>query len=168
MEDGYLIDKAEIFARKKHEGQTRAEGTPYIEHCFRVATMASRDGANPILFVIGLLQHTLEDSDATYKEIVGTFGPSIADAVQKLTHEDGESEEDYLKRVAADPAACVIKLYDRLDNVHTMNENPSLDAIKKFKEETLGTFLPIFKESAYMKIGTYMSVLEEIEKLCKE
>lgn len=168
MEDGYLIDKAEIFAREKHEGQMKSEGVPYIEHCFHVATMASRDGANPILFVIGLLQHTLETSDATYKDIVSTFGPSIADAVQMLTHEEGETEEEYLKRVSKDPATSVIKLFDRLDDVRSLDKNPSLDERKKFKKETLHTFLPIFRESAYMKIGTYKSVLDEIEKICNE
>ena len=44
------------------------------------------------------------------------FGPETAAAVDAISHREGESWEDYIARVAANPVARAVKISDMIDN----------------------------------------------------
>ena len=68
-EDLALIEKAYRFAEKKHEGQFRKSGDPYITHCLGVAKILAELEVGPTTICAGLLHDTIEDTGTTKEEI---------------------------------------------------------------------------------------------------
>src|SRR5690242_20165150 len=75
-EDLGLVRRAYEVARAAHEGQLRDEGTPYIIHPIRVATLLVEELHNYSTHLIcaALLHDVIEDSDITRKQIARMFG----------------------------------------------------------------------------------------------
>jgi guanosine-3',5'-bis(diphosphate) 3'-pyrophosphohydrolase len=82
-----LMNKALMFATKKHDGQTRqdAVSTPYITHPIEVSIILREAGASEKSQVIALLHDTIEDTNTTYEELIEEFGDDIADGVMEVT-----------------------------------------------------------------------------------
>ena len=86
--DRELILRAYRVAEKAHEGQKRASGEPYINHCVAVANILAEMRITPEVVAAGLLHDTVEDTDLTLKDLRQDFGDEIAmlvDGVTKLT-----------------------------------------------------------------------------------
>ena len=75
-----LLERAVDFATKKHEGQTRKSGEPYIIHPLAVATILVDWGMDTDTVVAGVLHDTVEDTDATLREIENLFGRDVTGA----------------------------------------------------------------------------------------
>jgi len=111
--DRELVLRAYRVAEKAHEGQKRASGEPYINHCMSVAAILSEMRVPPAVVAAGLLHDTVEDTDVTLKDLELDFGLEIArlvDGVTKLTqlprvsrgdqHEKEALEEQEKKEIA--------------------------------------------------------------------
>lgn len=138
IEDRYLIQKlyseedvqkillATEFAAKKHKGQKRKnkEKTPYISHPMSVAyqIMDIAKVFDPDIIVAALLHDTLEDTNATEKDIEHLFGSNVCSIVKEVT-DDPEltSEQQKLQQVFKAPhlskGAALVKTSDRLHNL---------------------------------------------------
>lgn len=119
-----IFSKALQFAARKHAGQMRNNGDTYIIHPIRVAQEVKTAEQK----VIALLHDVLEDTDTTFSELEELFGTPIADAVEALTHREGESYVDYIERVKQNPDAVQVKIADICDN---LSDAPSANAIRK-------------------------------------
>lgn len=102
-----------LYASEKHKGQTDKAGVDYIWHPVRVASGVSGTDAK----IVALLHDTVEDTDATAEEIESLFGPRVANAVEHMTHRDGEDYFDYIRRLKEDPLAVLVKLSDLHQNM---------------------------------------------------
>ncbi len=86
--DRELVLRAYRVAEKAHEGQKRASGEAYINHCLAVASILAELCVPPSVVSAGLLHDTVEDTDITLKDIKREFGEEIetlVDGVTKLT-----------------------------------------------------------------------------------
>jgi GTP diphosphokinase / guanosine-3',5'-bis(diphosphate) 3'-diphosphatase len=86
--DRELIQRAYRVADAAHEGQKRASGEPYINHCLAVAAILAEMHVPPSVISAGLLHDTVEDTDVTLADLRRDFGDEIAllvDGVTKLT-----------------------------------------------------------------------------------
>lgn len=116
-----IILQAADFARKKHEGQNRDSGEPYITHPAQVAQIISivcPDDEE--LIAAAWLHDTLEDTATTYEEIEKEFGKRVADLVFELTHEGTKDSGYYFPRLGTRDAI-LIKFADRLCNLSGMS-----------------------------------------------
>ena len=120
-----MYKKALEFIVKKHKGQTRRNGDPYIIHPIRV----SQEVAGDEMKTMALLHDILEDTDTTMEEIGELFGHQIAFNIWSLTHSKKESYEDYIARVKIDPRTTAVKIADIVDN---LMDSPSENQIKKY------------------------------------
>jgi GTP pyrophosphokinase len=87
--DRELVMRAYRVADRAHEGQVRASGEPYINHCLAVASILADLRVPPSVVAAGLLHDTVEDTGVTLADIKRDFGEEIArlvDGVTKLTH----------------------------------------------------------------------------------
>ena len=87
--DKKLIQKAYAYGREMHKGQTRYSGEEYFSHPVAVAAILSEQKLDDATIITALLHDTIEDTDATYREIDERFGNEIAelvDGVTKLTN----------------------------------------------------------------------------------
>lgn len=127
------IKKAQEFAREKHKGQKYAEGDYFENHVQGVAdsvnkSLSEKSGVPntrfTLLLTIAYLHDTVEDSDATVEEIEAIFGADVADAVDSMTHREGEEYQDYVKRAIQNDLARVVKYHDIMFNLNqTMKDS---------------------------------------------
>lgn len=123
-----ISDFANRFATVAHGTQTRYDGTEYISHPRRVASLVRKYKSHSheleSLVAAAYLHDVLEDTDIKYYDIVENFGCLIASIVLELTSnpemKDGVGNKalylSYKCRHMTD-WALVIKLCDRLDNI---------------------------------------------------
>ena len=137
------IMKAYEYAKEKHSGQKRKDGTPYIEHPVKVAKMLKEHGDGYV--IAGLFHDLLEDTDATEEEILMLSSPEVLKAVRLVTKEKGYNMDDYIRRILEDPMAKAVKNADRIDNL-TDAANATVCFQRKYLKETeqyyLGRFSP--------------------------
>jgi len=111
------ITRALIFAASYHDGQLSDDGTPYILHPIEVALLIPTDTPNrETAQVVALLHDTVEDTDATLRQIGGVFGREVRDAVDAVTHRGNEPHIDFVKRAAENTLGRVVKHADIIHN----------------------------------------------------
>lgn len=111
--DRDLITRAYHVAAEAHEGQKRASGEPYINHCVAVAAILADLRIPPEVVSAGLLHDVVEDTAVTLEDLRHDFGDDIAkmvDGVTKLTnlprvsrgdqHADDQKREEDLRILA--------------------------------------------------------------------
>ena len=163
------IDKAYAFAEKKHHGQYRKTGEPYIVHPLFVADILTSIKADRETIIAALLHDVVEDTETSKNDIKEQFGPSVAklvDGVTKINNIHVSTDNEYLttyyKKIivgmSEDVRVIIIKLADRLHNMRTLY---ALDHEKQKKKakETLEILTPIAHRLGMNKIK---SELEEL------
>ena len=86
--DKDLVRRAFRVAEKAHQGQTRASGEPYVNHCLAVAAILTEYRVPAEVVAAGLLHDTVEDTDIALEDLRRDFGNEVAqlvDGVTKLT-----------------------------------------------------------------------------------
>jgi len=112
---------AKEYATAAHEGQTRLNGEPYINHPQRVADRAKQHG--PEYAEAAWLHDVVEDTEATLDDLIRAgFSRSVVDAVEALTKRDGEDYGDFVIRCSQNPIAKVVKSCDVKDNLRNVEQ----------------------------------------------
>ena len=151
--DEALLNKAYIYAMKKHGRQKRASGDPYISHPLEVAAILTDMHVDERTIVVALLHDTIEDTDATHQEIEENFGSDVAHLVQGLTKLKGlplvsrkakqaENLRKLLLAIAEDVRVLMVKLADRLHNMRTLHHVPP-EKRTRIAEETMEIYAPL-------------------------
>ena len=148
-----VVDQAVEYAREKHQNQKRKDGSPYIIHPLAVAEIVVEMGLD-VDAVLGVLLHDcIEDTDASYDDIVKKFGPVTAELVEgvtKLTRANfSSSEEQQMENLrkmfmamSKDIRVVLIKIADRLHNMRTMQYQSPAKQISKCRE-TMDIYAPL-------------------------
>lgn len=149
--DEDAINRAYVYAMKKHGSQTRASGDPYFSHPLEVAYLLTGLKLDTASIITALLHDTVEDTDATLEEIESLFGKEIAllvDGVTKLSRLEGKSEnskqaDNFRKLLVAtseDIRVLLVKLADRLHNMRTLHHIKSEEKRQRIARETLDIY----------------------------
>lgn len=92
-----------------HKDQSDLGGVPYVFHPFHIAEQMEDERTT----VIALLHDVVEDSKYTFEDLaIFGFGSDIIEPLRLLTRDKSMPYEDYIKRLASDPAAARVKLAD--------------------------------------------------------
>lgn len=113
------ISEAYKFAEKKHKGQFRMGGEPYITHPAAVAEMLRQQGYNEDYQITALFHDLLEDTDASEEEIAAIGGNDVLAAVKLLTKNSGYVMSEYIAGIRQNPMAFAVKGADRLHNLRS-------------------------------------------------
>ncbi|MBI2569449.1 MAG: GTP pyrophosphokinase [Candidatus Schekmanbacteria bacterium] len=109
-----LLERAIALCVTAHQGQRDKAGAPYALHPLRISLAV----ASPEASVTALLHDVVEDTEWTLDGLRREgFPEALVAAVDCLTRRDGESYEDFVERVAANPLAREVKLADLADNL---------------------------------------------------
>lgn len=145
MSDTERYEKALAYASKKHEGQYRIGGLPYITHPIAVAKIVREKGGDTDAVITALFHDLLEDTDATDEEILSLGNEKILHSVKLLTKKKGYVMKDYVEAIRKDPTAFLVKGADRLHNLRC-----AVCADTEFKRryiyETIDWYLDFMKE----------------------
>lgn len=147
-EDAARILRAFEIAEEAHQGQTRRDGTAYVEHPVRVARIVRHemgiDHTDTILAAI--LHDTLEDTALPSFAIAKEFSEAVAEIVETLTKDRSAPREDYYRRFETAPRNTrLIKLGDRLDNLRDL-ESFTARKRDRYTKDTIEFFIPIAEE----------------------
>ena len=108
------LEDAICLAAKSHRSQVDKAGEPYILHVLRVIV---RQGDEPGR-IVAALHDVVEDSVTSLSDLENAgYSQEIRDAVDCMTRRAGESYDDMITRVAANPLARRVKLADLEDNL---------------------------------------------------
>ncbi|MCR3751762.1 HD domain-containing protein [Lentzea californiensis] len=110
----FTLEDAIAIATSAHDGQVDKSGRPYIGHPLRVMTAVTGEHEQ----MAAVLHDVIEDTPVTADDLLAHGCPaSVVDAVVALSHLPEEPQEDYLRRVAANPLALSVKRADISDNL---------------------------------------------------
>lgn len=159
-QDMALIRRACEVARRAHEGQYRASGEPYFQHCIAVANILVDLNLDAETLAAAVLHDVAEDTGVTMDEIRAGFGDTIARMVDGVTKmklirtykslPDSDKQEraqaenlrKMLLAMAEDVRVVLIKLADRIHNMRTLSALP-LDKQQRIARETLDIYAPL-------------------------
>ena len=147
------IYDAYLFGAIAHQDQTRKSGEAYIHHPLAVALILANMQIDSRTLIAAILHDVLEDTVISRKELAEEFGEDIAhlvDGVSKITqissdnaqHAEAESFRKMLLAMAKDVRVILIKLADRLHNMHTLEHLP-VEKRKRIARQTLDIYAPI-------------------------
>lgn len=143
--DPSLIIRAARFAKTAHAGQKRKfVDDPYIVHPARVAgRVAIHPLADDAMVAAAFLHDVVEDTPCTLDRIEREFGPRVASLVGQLTKPealDGATRAEKKGREIEHNAAMsrdakIIKMLDRIDNLHDVRDAPA-DFAELYRRES--------------------------------
>jgi (p)ppGpp synthase/HD superfamily hydrolase len=93
------VRSAAVYAARKHAGQRRSDGTPFIQHPREVAGLLYDAGAAGRVIAAGLLHDVLEKASVGASELDTRFGPEITALVVAVS--DDPRIHGYVARKAA-------------------------------------------------------------------
>ena len=125
-----LINKAIDLAYSAHHGQKDKAGRPYFTHPFTVAMKMETEAE----ICTALLHDVVEDTGITPEYLRENFTPEIAEAVDVLTHRDGESYDEYILKIKANPLARKVKLSDIEHNMDVTRLAENSEAMKRYDD----------------------------------
>ncbi|WP_062115937.1 RelA/SpoT family protein [Aureimonas sp. AU40] len=151
--DEALLNRAYVYAMQKHGAQMRVNGDPYFSHPLEVAAILTKLHLDEATIAVALLHDTIEDTDATRKEIDQLFGAKIGQLVEGLTKlkrldlvskkaAQAENLRKLLLAIADDIRVLLVKLADRLHNMRTLHHmKPEKRA--RIAQETMDIYAPL-------------------------
>ena len=168
--DEDALNRAYVFAMKKHGAQLRASGDPYYSHPVEVAGILTKFKLDSASIIDGLLHDTVEDTDTTVEEVKNLFGEQVAQLVDGLTKlamieqksADKKQAENFRKLLLAmseDIRVLLIKLADRLHNMRTLHFLKKPEKRMRIAKETLDIYAPLAERIGMQEVK---SELEEI------
>lgn len=167
--DGDEIRRAYDFSEKAHGEEKRKSGEPYIVHPHAIAVTLAKLGMDRETVIAGILHDTIEDTTVTADEIEKEFGKTVRFLVEgvtktsKLKYRGLERHVESLRRLlvatASDIRVIIIKLADRLHNMHTIEHVEPAEKRERIARETLEVHVPIAER---LGMGTLKSELEDL------
>lgn len=140
---------ADDLATQVLAGRVTKLGGLSIDHARRVAAAVAAHGDRAV--VVALLHDTVEKGCIAWPELAAAVDDDeVVRLVDALTRRNGESELDYLRRCARDPAAAVIKRADLLDKLDPPEIDAACDggaAIRRQARERLALLHRLIRET---------------------
>ena len=151
--DEALLNRAYVYAMQKHGAQMRVNGDPYFSHPLEVAAILTKLHLDEATIAVALLHDTIEDTDATRKEIDQLFGAKIGQLVEGLTKlkrldlvskkaAQAENLRKLLLAIADDIRVLLVKLADRLHNMRTLH-HMKIEKRARIAQETMDIYAPL-------------------------
>ena len=117
MTEVATLEDAISIAAEAHRGQRDKAGAPYLLHPLRLMLRMDSEAA----MAAAVLHDVVEDSGCTLERLRERgFSEEVVEAVACLTHRDGESYEEFVERLKANPLARRVKIADLEDNMNML------------------------------------------------
>lgn len=135
--------EALIFATERHANQAYDFNKPYIFHLVNVCMTLTRFGFSLEhtihLHLAGLLHDVVEDTTTKISEVRKLFGDRVADIVNLVTDEKGETRKERHEKtyplLSFNRDAIIVKLADRITNIEYSIATSNLKQFRKYQKE---------------------------------
>jgi GTP pyrophosphokinase len=164
-----LIARAYDYSEKKHTGQKRLSGEPYIVHPLEVGIILAGLRMDSTTITAALLHDVVEDTETALAEIVTLFGKEVAalvDGVTKISslkkktksHDQAQTLRKMLLATIDDPRVIVIKLADKTHNMRTVMFQPAHKQ-ERMAYEVLDIYAPLAGRLGMSKVRSELEDL---------
>jgi len=128
MNEVEALSRAIKMAAMAHYGQYDKSGQPYILHPLAVMNKME----TYVEKIVAVLHDIIEDTPLTLLELKheGDFSDEVIEAVDAITKREGESSNDYYRRLMINPLAVIVKIGD-------IEHNMSPDRLLSIREKDL-------------------------------
>ena len=142
-----MLSKAIALASEKFTGKLDKGGRPYILHCIHVMHNVKKNDDE--LKCIAVLHDVIEDTDVTADDLRALgMSDRVIDGVLAMTHEDGESYEDYIKKLSSNIDSVIVKKED-------LRHNSDITRIKGLRDKDIARI------EKYHRAYTHLCVVEQ-------
>ena len=154
------------YAERRHAGQRRADGAPFIEHPLEVATLLYDAGAPDHVIAAGALHDTIEKTGASAADLRSRFGSTIAALVLAVSEDPGITEYQARKEAlrnqiaAAGHDALMVLAADKISKARELRHEPT--------RATHATARPQPSPSQRDRLAHHQRCLELLENLDPE
>lgn len=161
------LDETDRFVAEAHAEQIYGDwpnpdgtvGMPYVEHVRQVGRRLQAHGEWAVM--AGLLHDVVEDTAVTFDFLRRLDYPEIVvEAVDAVTRRDGEDYPDLIRRAAAHPLGCLVKLADNRANSQGLHRMKDRDrAVRLFRRYTAArqvleeASLGYLRQDGYVRYG---------------
>ncbi len=109
------LENAVAIAAQAHRGQKDKADDPYLLHPLRMMLRMNSEAE----MIAAVLHDVVEDCDWTLEQLRDKgFSEEVLQAVDCLTHRNGEAYEEFIKRAQENPIARQVKIADLEDNMN--------------------------------------------------
>ena len=109
------LEDAVSIAALAHRGQKDKAGSAYLLHPLRMMLRMKSEAA----MMAAVLHDVVEDTDWTLEQLrEHGFSDEVLEAIECLTHQEGESYEEFIERVQKNQIARQVKIADLEDNMN--------------------------------------------------
>ena len=116
----------------QHRDQRDKSGLPYVFHPWHVAESMPDE----ITTVVALLHDVVEDTQLTIEDLRQMGYPKeVTEALALMTHEKGTDYFEYVKRLAVNPIARMVKLSDLKHNSDLTRMDEITDKVLRRREK---------------------------------
>lgn len=147
------VESSWALASELHEGQYRANGDPYITHPLEVTRTLAEIHMDCDTLRAALLHDVLEDTETSTNWLETRIGTSVTRLVEGLSKlkspkttsresADGETFRRFSRTLSEDVRVGIIKLYDRLHNIRTLDSLPP-EKQARIAQQTLDLYSPL-------------------------
>ena len=162
-----LLRNAFALAKQEHGDQLRKSGEPFYTHPLTVAYYLAHFHLDSAVLVAALLHDVAEDTKVSVEEITRKFGPGVGQLVDGVTKLDAlengrllspdEKQSHTLHKLfeamIRDVRVILIKLFDRLHNIRTIQFMPHHKQLRT-AEETLSVYAPLANRLGMWELKT--------------
>lgn len=160
------VQKAYDYAKSLHWDDKRLSWEPYIVHPVYVTKYLLMIRPWVIALQAALLHDVVEDTEATWDDILEEFWPEVAflclwlEKVSKVKYQWEDRQIETLKKtflaMGRDIRVILIKLADRIHNIQTLKYHPKVEKQQRIAQETMKIFSPLAKRLWIEVFQTYL------------
>lgn len=144
-----------------YAGHERDQGTPYLAHPVRVASLLRQELGvhDPDLLILGLLHDALEVSPTAEPLIGASLGEDVVGHLRAMTPDHrleqrqkrpGDDAAWHKKLAALSPDELLVRLADRVDNLRDLHSSPVPKRRTRFLAALEETYLPLTEEARHL------------------
>ena len=127
------LEDAISIAALAHRGQKEKAGAPYLLHPLRMMLRMKSEAA----MMAAVLHDVVEDTDWTLERLREQgFPEEVLEAVECLTHNEGESYDEFIERARKNHISQEVKIADLEDNMNIQRINEmgakDLERLRKY------------------------------------
>ena len=115
MKRGEQLNKMLVLGANKFDGKYDRGGVPYVMHLLKVMHYTKTDDEDRNIIALG--HDLVEDTDVTYHDLrEAGFNERVIEGIRAMTKVPGETNDEYMTRIMANPDAIHVKLADLRHN----------------------------------------------------
>jgi len=160
-----LFKEALEFATSINYTHPGLSSKSYLKHPIRVTKLIANISTKPSIecLIIALLHNIFETSEISADLVIEKFGLIVTESIKRLTVDRSKSNNEYKQNyykgiIETGRDACIVKSYDKFDNLFMLSTNPNKNTREAYLQEIETFVMPLVELFAPSLYGQFLSL----------